>query len=61
MKIDKVECEKDERKQKDDILCFSGTEKDRVYLSKKIKGDTGFTPQPPIYLKRTTSVGRENR
>jgi len=31
MKTDKVECEKDERKQEDDILCFSGTEKDRVY------------------------------
>jgi len=36
MKTDKVECEKDERKQKDDILCFSGTEKDRVYI---IAGD----------------------
>jgi len=31
MKTRRVECEKDERKQKDDILCFSGTEKDRVY------------------------------
>jgi len=31
MKTRRVECEKDERKQKDDILCFSGTEKDGVY------------------------------
>jgi len=31
MKTRRVECEKDERKQEDDILCFSGTEKDRVY------------------------------
>jgi len=31
MKTRRVKCEKDERKQKDDILCFSGTEKDKVY------------------------------
>jgi len=35
MKTDKVECGKDERNQKDDILCFSGTEKDRVYIKWK--------------------------
>jgi len=35
MKTDKVECERDERKQKDNILCFSGIEKDRVYFMRK--------------------------